>query len=253
MSKPPAFQFYVKDWRSSQTVRKMSAADRGHYIDLLCAFWDSEEPGILPFDPDLIAKYAILDPRVVKKFLRKYETSFSHVGDKLVCQKLRDQWLRYEELRTKRQKAAFAMRAHAEQVLCSAPSPAVAVALSTSQDTKREAQYNKATPPKANPPQAALDFPDWFPIEAWNGFAEMRKKLRKPLTPYATKRLIAKLEKFRSEGQDPKEILDQSTCNGWQGIFELREQVNGQRESWKERETRERNELLARMLAKEPH
>ena len=51
----------------------------------------------------------------------------------------------------------------------------------------------------------------------------MRKRLRKPLTDRATRLTIGKLEKFRAEGQDVAEILDQSVQRGWTGVFPLKQ------------------------------
>ena len=52
----------------------------------------------------------------------------------------------------------------------------------------------------------------------------MRKQIKKPLTPHGVKLLISKLSKINQEtGQDPSEVLDQSTMNSWQGVFPLKE------------------------------
>ena len=66
----------------------------------------------------------------------------------------------------------------------------------------------------------AAELPSWVPVESWEAFLEMRKKLRKPLTARAQKMLISKLGQFRAKGFDPAEVLDQSTMNSYQGIFE---------------------------------
>jgi uncharacterized protein YdaU (DUF1376 family) len=50
MTKPPAFQFYAKDWLASRQVKMMSPEQRGYYIQLLAEAWDSKEPGTLPVD-----------------------------------------------------------------------------------------------------------------------------------------------------------------------------------------------------------
>lgn len=54
-------------------------------------------------------------------------------------------------------------------------------------------------------------------------FIKMRKLIKKPLTDYALKRLIKKLLKL-SEGDIEKaiKILDTSTMNNWQDIYELK-------------------------------
>ena len=55
-------------------------------------------------------------------------------------------------------------------------------------------------------------------------FVEMRKKIKKPMTDYAFKLLLNKLEKL-SNGFDGNKmlILNQSILNGWQDVYELKE------------------------------
>lgn len=50
MNKPPAFQFYAKDFLSSPTVRTMSLEAEGAYIHLLATAWDSDPVASLPVD-----------------------------------------------------------------------------------------------------------------------------------------------------------------------------------------------------------
>lgn len=76
---------------------------------------------------------------------------------------------------------------------------------------------------------ATFQLPEWVPEKAWGGFIEMRKKLKKPLTDHAKEILIKKLAKLTEQGYEPGAVLDQSTVNSWQGIFELKEQQHGQR------------------------
>ena len=66
--------------------------------------------------------------------------------------------------------------------------------------------------------------PVWIPKAAWDGFIEMRKAIHKPLkTEHAVKLAIGKLESFRLAGNDPGEVLNQSTLNSWQGLFEVKD------------------------------
>ena len=59
---------------------------------------------------------------------------------------------------------------------------------------------------------------------ALNDFAEMRKKMRKPLTDRALSLTLSELEKL-APGDDEKKIaiLNQSIQRGWQGVFPLKE------------------------------
>lgn len=71
--------------------------------------------------------------------------------------------------------------------------------------------------------------PDWIPQEAWNGWVEMRKEvLKKPLkTDRAITLAINTLTRLRDEGNDPAAVLDQSTFQGWQGLFAVRVERRG--------------------------
>ena len=57
--------------------------------------------------------------------------------------------------------------------------------------------------------------------EALAAFAEHRKKLRKPMTDYAKKLLLDKLQKLARTEQEQIAILNQSIENGWLGVFPL--------------------------------
>lgn len=71
--------------------------------------------------------------------------------------------------------------------------------------------------------------PDWMPVESWDGFVEMRKKLRKPMTNRAIHLAIGNLDKLRAEGQDVAAVLDQSTMNSWLGLFAVVERRSDNR------------------------
>ena len=45
--KPPAFQFYVRDWLSDPQLRMASHDTKGVWIDLLCFMWEAPERGQL--------------------------------------------------------------------------------------------------------------------------------------------------------------------------------------------------------------
>jgi uncharacterized protein YdaU (DUF1376 family) len=64
--------------------------------------------------------------------------------------------------------------------------------------------------------------PDWIPLETWEAFIQMRKRIGKPPTDYALKLIIAKLDRFRSNGQDVKQVLEKSITSGWQDVFEIK-------------------------------
>lgn len=90
------------------------------------------------------------------------------------------------------------------------------------------------TPQSESPKTRARDaptVPDWVPADAWNGFVDMRKKAKAPLTDRAVQLAIADLEKLRDEGHPPGAVLDQSTSRGWKGLFPLKDNRHGQQGS----------------------
>lgn len=66
--------------------------------------------------------------------------------------------------------------------------------------------------------------PDWVPADAWAGYIEMRKKIKKPMTDRATVLAVGVLIKLRDAGNEPGAVLDQSTMNSWQGLFEVKQE-----------------------------
>lgn len=67
----------------------------------------------------------------------------------------------------------------------------------------------------------SIDIPDEL-REAWDGFFEMRKAKKKPLTEHAAKLLYNRLMKI-SEGEleTAKKVLEKSTRNAWTDVFPL--------------------------------
>ena len=59
--------------------------------------------------------------------------------------------------------------------------------------------------------------------EVWEGYREMRKKMKKPLTDRAEQLAIKKAVSLSVKCRcTPDDIIDQSTMNGWLGFFELK-------------------------------
>lgn len=69
----------------------------------------------------------------------------------------------------------------------------------------------------------AFCFPEWMPQNAWESYEAMRKKIRKPMTPEAVVLAVGKLDRLRQQGDDPREVLEQSVFNSWQGLFAIKD------------------------------
>lgn len=97
-NKPPAFQFYPKDWLSSESVVVMTAEQRGWYIQLLCHAWNSEPIATLPADDrKLKALAGAGDSWATDK--QSVLDCFEVEGDRLVNRRLANQFEEMEEFR----------------------------------------------------------------------------------------------------------------------------------------------------------
>src|SRR6184192_4295386 len=100
-NKPPAFQFYVKDWLSSPTTRTMSLEAKGAYIQLLATAWDGEPPGSLPKDDERLRMLAGASDAEWMRVRVPVLSNFSDVRGKLVNKKLHEQWSRLSQFTEK--------------------------------------------------------------------------------------------------------------------------------------------------------
>ena len=93
---------------------------------------------------------------------------------------------------------------------------------------------------------------------ALNDFAEMRKKMRKPLTGRALALTLSELEKL-APGDDEKKIaiLNQSIQRGWQGVFPLKDELEAPKKTASARmphgDDRDRLERLLANLENKPN
>jgi hypothetical protein len=88
-----------------------------------------------------------------------------------------------------------------------------------SQEQEQEQEQKQEEKAKKPAASAAIDLPDWLPIESWLAFVEMRKKIKKPMTDRAMQLAIRKLDAMRIGGHDVAAILDNSVLNGWQDLW----------------------------------
>ena len=58
-------------------------------------------------------------------------------------------------------------------------------------------------------------------MSALRGFAEMRQKIKKPLTPRAAQMIVNALTGISTDPGEQAAVLDQSTVHGWQTVYPL--------------------------------
>lgn len=64
--------------------------------------------------------------------------------------------------------------------------------------------------------------PSFVDKDTWEGFLEMRGKMKAPPTPRAIKLIFTELEKLEKVGNPSKLVLEQSIMNNWKGVFALK-------------------------------
>jgi hypothetical protein len=74
---------------------------------------------------------------------------------------------------------------------------------------------------------APLSLPEWINETSWDAFVAMRKKIKKPMTDHAIGLMIQKLSTLRDAGHDVKSLLDNSTLNCWQDVYEPKDSARG--------------------------
>jgi len=63
--------------------------------------------------------------------------------------------------------------------------------------------------------------PDWMPMEAWNAYLDMRKKIKKPMTEYAKYLACRQLQAMKEKGQDIEAVINKSVQHSWSGLYEI--------------------------------
>lgn len=64
-----------------------------------------------------------------------------------------------------------------------------------------------------------IALPKWIPQELWDGYIEMRKKIKKPATDFAQTLVMRELYKLRGLGHDPVASLEQSIVKCWTDVY----------------------------------
>jgi hypothetical protein len=108
--------------------------------------------------------------------------------------------------------------------------------------------FNKSKNSKVNIYSLAENCSDSFK-EAWQGFVDMRKAKKKPMTERAAKMILKKLDKLSGGDEEMQiAILDKSVVKCWDDVYELKEQYIPSRYK-KESSQEKADRLLAEVMA----
>jgi rRNA-processing protein FCF1 len=64
-----------------------------------------------------------------------------------------------------------------------------------------------------------MQLPEYLSTDVWDAFEDSRKKQRAPLTDFARKRVLKKLDDIHRSGYVADEVLAEAVERGWRSVF----------------------------------
>jgi uncharacterized protein YdaU (DUF1376 family) len=181
------------------------------YLRLIWAYYDTEKP--LDSTPEKLAFQVGAKVEDIQQILDHFFVLQDGVYVHTRCEKEITHFHKKSQSASAsanaRWKNAKGMRTHSERIANEPKSDANQEPRTKNQQIKKEAT------------DVAIVLPDWIPLETWQAYLSMRKRIKKPPTDYAVKLLINKLNGFREKGQDVKEIIERSITSSWQDLYEI--------------------------------
>ena len=103
----PYFPFYVNDFAADPVVEAMTAEQVGAYILLLCKAWSLKDPGLLPANDEVLARWARLTPERWSEVKSGVLAAFTvSATDGQLCQKrMRKEYAKLCQSKRSRQEA----------------------------------------------------------------------------------------------------------------------------------------------------
>lgn len=195
-------RFFPSDWLAG--TARLPRLHRSAMFDLCCYIWDANKPvpereaGLML--ADLKDWRAIIDDLIsMGKLVRNDDGSLSNARALAEAEKSHGLW------KAKSDGGKLARSAGKS-------------------DAKSDVRTDPTEPEPEPEPDLEPSGSNPYAGEAWDGWIESRKKAP---TERAVRLAISTLTKLKAEGHDPIAVLDQSTLNGWTGLFPLKGHTNG--------------------------
>lgn len=222
MAAIPFMPFYIADYLADAS--HLTTFEHGAYLLLIMNYWQRGEA--LPADEQKLARIARVNLRQWRLMAPTIEAFFSVRGNSWHHNRINSE---LHKVRAKSLKARESGLASVERKRNESSTNVQRTFNHTDTDTDTEEKGVSNDTPKGGKRfgEKAADPPDWIPRKAWDDYAAMRQRIRKPMTARAAELVVAKLDALRTSGCPPGDVLDQSTMHGWQGVFELKDQQNG--------------------------
>jgi uncharacterized protein YdaU (DUF1376 family) len=187
----------------TKKTQHLSTLEHGAYLLLIAHYWNTGEP--IPNNQDTLRRITRTTSKQWNQIAKTMLGFFAIDGDFLVHERVESELQTargVSTLQSSKAQQRWKIEQKQQQGACRGNAAAMPITVTVT---------------KNNP---IVPLPDWLPLEDWQAFVEMRNAKKKPLTDRAAQMVIKKLTSFIGS---PSAILQQSTINGWQDIFELRE------------------------------
>lgn len=209
--------FHIDRWRGSPDVRAMHPAARMGYLELLCSCWQSSDCSISDDAIDLATNSGLGDELWVlygARILRKFVLVDGRYRNEVIFEEWSEALRVYQKRKSGAVRTNSSRSANEERTDTERPAD-------THTHTSTET-YTETKEQKEQQAASAFVLPEWIDKSAWQGYEEMRKKIRKPMTDRARALAVSELVRLEARGHPAEKVLDQSTQNSWQGLFELK-------------------------------
>jgi len=215
LASKPFMKFYVNDYLGDTS--HLTTLEHGAYLLLIMAYWQSGKP--IPCDRIAnIVRMPFEEWKKIEKTLSKFFIvkgkcwEHKRINIELEIFKSKSEAARQSAL-TRYERTANAERTQSERT-----------AIQIQNQSQIQIQSN--TKKKETTKQILT------PLEiAFADFAEMRKKIKKPMTEKAQKMIVNQLDKLASTDEAKIAILEQSILHCWQDVYELKEPSQPQKKT----------------------
>ena len=223
MGKNPCFLFYPADWDRDMGYHPLEIG--GAWMLILCSlFWEGGSAS------KTLQEWS----KIIRENQKKTEKILDYLSQKSICDLLNQNEMititarrmvrdiKIREIRklagskggnpllTSSKKDIDLLNQNVKQNASKSQPPSVSVSVSVSNHKQKA------------PKKTVFVRPDWIKKETWEAYREMRYHKRAPLTDRASALIIKELEKLKSEGHNPEDVLNESIMKAWTGVFPLR-------------------------------
>ena len=210
MSSKPWMPLYVGDFLAD--TAHLETIEIGAYLLLICHYWRT---GPLPADEARLRNICRLSRHNFSKSKGVILKFFVLENEKYLHKRIDREIAKAVEISNKRAEAGRA--------------GGVANAQASAKQLPTQSQSQLHIKKKTKAKKDFLDdleLPDFVNKETWAEFVQMRKEIKKKLTPTACKQIFRDMTKWHGDGINANDCLVNSIRGNWQGVFPPTKQKN---------------------------